>query len=84
MVVRESMYNTDMRVTSLQGDSKSNQPGGGTAPSQIGLFFCVLIGSCMRTKKNQFFLCQLRSMINLRPFKKIGLISEIGCATPLL
>ena len=39
----------------LQGDSKSNQPGGGTAPSQIGLIFYVLIGSCMITKKTQFF-----------------------------
>ena len=64
------------------GDSKSNQPGGGTAPSQIGLIFFVLIGSCMITKKKPIFLCQLRSMINLRSLKKIGLIFEIGCATP--
>ena len=70
-----------------QGDSMSNQPMNkkiSTSLSQINLIFGVLIGSCMRTPKNPIFLCQLRSMSNLRSLKKFALFPKYDVPRPLL
>ena len=69
------------------GDSMSNQPMNkkiSTSLSQINLIFGVLIGSCMRTPKNPIFLCQLRSMSNLRSLKKFALFPKYDVPRPLL